>query len=291
MPLAHRYALYLAPSGPWQEQGSRWLGRCAETAPPSASPACPPPRRNGRARRATPARHAQASLPPDRRRRAVGCGPGRRRGGSAPRLRHRTGMRAPARSWPDRPRPGGARITRWPTPPCELDPLRARPRPRNWPSACAIRWRRQHALLALGLPYVFDQFTFHITLSEKLADAELRQAQACIARYADPLAGRPMPSTASASTCSPAPARTSWPRAITVSTAAARMRPARPICRERRRHERRAPDLPDGRVRQRQGHLLRLLRAVARRRTRHRRASLHHPRQRRQRGRAAALGR
>ena len=31
MPLAHRYALYLAPSGPWQEQGSRWLGRCAET--------------------------------------------------------------------------------------------------------------------------------------------------------------------------------------------------------------------------------------------------------------------
>ena len=40
---------------------------------------------------------------------------------------------------------------------------------------------------------MFDQFTFHITLSEKLADAELRQAQACIARYADPLAGRPMP--------------------------------------------------------------------------------------------------
>ena len=31
MPLAHRYALYLAPTGPWRELGSRWLGRCADT--------------------------------------------------------------------------------------------------------------------------------------------------------------------------------------------------------------------------------------------------------------------
>lgn len=31
MPLAHRYALYLAPTGPWREFGSRWLGRCADT--------------------------------------------------------------------------------------------------------------------------------------------------------------------------------------------------------------------------------------------------------------------
>ena len=31
MPLAHRYALYLAPTGPWRDLGSRWLGRCADT--------------------------------------------------------------------------------------------------------------------------------------------------------------------------------------------------------------------------------------------------------------------
>lgn len=31
MPSAHRYALYLAPTGPWRELGSRWLGRCADT--------------------------------------------------------------------------------------------------------------------------------------------------------------------------------------------------------------------------------------------------------------------
>ena len=115
MPLAHRYALYLAPSGPWQEQGSRWLGRCAETGaalerqpgmPAAAQEWTRAPRHYGL--------HATLKpLPPDRRRRAVECGPGRRRaGGSAQRLRHRTGMRAPARLpglATDRERPGGPR--------------------------------------------------------------------------------------------------------------------------------------------------------------------------------------
>ena len=99
---------------------------------------------------------------------------------------------------------------------------------------------------------MFDQFTFHITLSEKLADAELRQAQACIA-YADPLAGRPMPVDGVSVYVQPGPGEDSWPRAITVSTARGWAGAA--YMQERRRHERRAPDLPDGRVRQRQGHL------------------------------------
>lgn len=30
MPKAHRYALYLAPSGPWRELGRQWLGRCPD---------------------------------------------------------------------------------------------------------------------------------------------------------------------------------------------------------------------------------------------------------------------
>ena len=176
----------------------------------------------------------------------------------------------------------------------ELDPLRAPPTPEE----LAKRLRHplapaQHALLERwGYPYVFDQFTFHITLSEKLADAELRQAQACIARYADPLAGRPMPVDGVSVYVQPGPGedflaarhyRFDGGREDVAGAA---------YMQERRRHERRAPDLPDGRVRQRQGHLAAsAARAVACRRTRHRRASLHHARQRRQRGRAAALGR
>ena len=52
----------------------------------------------------------------------------------------------------------------------------------------------QHALLeALGLPLCVRPVHLPHHPERKLADAELRQAQACIARYADPLAGRPMP--------------------------------------------------------------------------------------------------
>ena len=52
MPLAHRYALYLAPTGPWREHGSRWLGRCADTGealPPLPGLPGPGRARNGRA--------------------------------------------------------------------------------------------------------------------------------------------------------------------------------------------------------------------------------------------------
>ena len=49
----------------------------------------------------------------------------------------------------------------------ELDSLRPA-HARGTGRACAIRWRRlQHALLERGYPYVFDQFTFHITLRVK----------------------------------------------------------------------------------------------------------------------------
>ena len=202
MPLAHRYALYLAPSGPWQEQGSRWLGRCAETGaalerqpgmPAAAQEWTRAPRHYGlHATLKPPFRLIAGAAPSDVDRAAAA-------GGSAPRLRHRTGMRAPARVpglATDRATRRAARIHALADAAVrELDPLRAPPTPEE----LAKRLRHplapaQHALLERwGYPYVFDQFTFHITLSEKLADAELRQAQACIARYADPLAGRPMP--------------------------------------------------------------------------------------------------
>lgn len=204
MPLAHRYALYLAPSGPWQEQGSRWLGRCAETGaalerqpgmPAAAQEWTRAPRHYGlHATLKPPFRLIAGAGPSDVDRAAAAlaaqhsafaieleCAP--LRGFLAWRLTESDPV-------------GRARIHALANAAVrELDPLRAPPTPEE----LAKRLRHplapaQHALLERwGYPYVFDQFTFHITLSEKLADAELRQAQACIARYADPLAGRPMP--------------------------------------------------------------------------------------------------
>ncbi|MNJ75510.1 hypothetical protein D3C77_726180 [compost metagenome] len=44
-----------------------------------------------------------------------------------------------------------------------------------------------------GYPYVFDTYTFHITLTNKLAGDALEQAQRSIAAFADPLRGQAMP--------------------------------------------------------------------------------------------------
>ena len=111
---------------------------------------------------------------------------------------------------------------------------------------------------------MFDQFTFHITLSEKLADAELRQAQACIARYADPLAGRPMPVDGVSVYVQPGPGEDFLAARHYRFDGGREDAAGAAYMQERRRHERRAPDLPDGRVRQRQDTLLRLLRAQLR---------------------------
>ena len=236
MPLAHRYALYLAPSGPWQEQGSRWLGRCAETGaalerqpgmPAAAQEWTRAPRHYGlHATLKPPFRLIAGAAPSDVDRAAAALAAQHRafaielecaplRGFLAWRLTERPGGRARIHALAD------AAVR-------ELDPLRAPPTPEE----LAKRLRHplapaQHALLERwGYPYVFDQFTFHITLSENWRTPSCaRRRPASPATPIRSPAG-PCPSTASASTCSPAPARTSWPRAITVSTAAARMRGA-----------------------------------------------------------------
>ena len=269
MPLAHRYALYLAPSGPWQEQGSRWLGRCAETGaalerqpgmPAAAQEWTRAPRHYGL--------HATLKpLPPDRRRRAVECGPGRRRaGGSAQRLRHRTGMRA-LRGFLAWRLTGATRraahaFTRWPTPPCanwiRCAPAHARGTGQTpAPSAGAGPAR---AAGALGLPLCVRPVHLPHHPERKLADAELRQAQACIARYADPLAGRPMPVDGVSVYVQPGPGDFLAARHYRFDGGREDVAGAA-YMRERRRHERRAPDLPDGRVRQRQDTLLRCARS------------------------------
>ena len=126
----------------------------------------------------------------------------------------------------------------------ELDPLRARPRPRNWPSACAIRWRRPSTRC----------WSAGATLCVRPVHLPHHPERKTGGRRAAPGAGLHRPLRRSARRPAHArrrrqrlraarPGEDFLPRAITVSTAAARMRPARPICGERRRHERRAPDL------------------------------------------------
>lgn len=204
MPLAYRYALYLAPTGPWREHGSRWLGRCADT----GMPLSPLPGQAGEAREWTQApRHygLHATLKP----------PFRLRAGSRPQdidvaarqlasqgnafsvelecapLRGFLAWRIAASDMQ-----GQARIQALADAAVrDLDPLRAPPTPaetaRRQPQS--LTPAQQAMLERWGYPYVFDTYTFHITLTGKLAGEALEQAQAGIAAFADPLRGRAMP--------------------------------------------------------------------------------------------------
>ena len=203
MALAHRYALYLSPTGPWRDAGSRWLGRCADTG--AALPALPGQPDAARDWTAAPRHYGlHATLkPPFRlapgaslqaldatvRALARGIAPfdvmlecDTLRGFLAWRIAQtdtqgRTRMQALA----------DAAVR-------DLDALRAPP------SADELARRQPHtltpeqqAMLARwGYPYVFDTYTFHITLTGKLTGQALIDAQRSVAAFADPLRGRAM---------------------------------------------------------------------------------------------------
>lgn len=203
MPLAHRYALYLAPTGPWREHGSRWLGRCADTGaalPPLAGHTAPPPEWTQAPRHYG----LHATLKP----------PFRLRAGATPQA-----VDAAARALADAGRAFDIELE------CEtlrgflawriadadtrgkadiqaladaavrtLDDLRAPATPdetaRRQPQLLSPQ---QQAMLARwGYPYVFDTYTFHITLTGKLSGDGLAEAQRGIALFADPLRGQRM---------------------------------------------------------------------------------------------------
>lgn len=204
MPLAHRYALYLAPTGPWRELGSRWLGRCADT----GQPLSPLPGQAAQSAQWTEApRHygLHATLKP----------PFRLRAGVSP---HDVDAAArllasqddsfsvqlecePLRgflAWriADADTQGRQRIQTLADAAVRgLDSLRAPATPdetaRRQPQALTPAQRAM--LERWGYPYVFDTYTFHITLTGKLAGEELEQARTGIAAFADPLRGQAMP--------------------------------------------------------------------------------------------------
>ena len=203
MPLAHRYALYLAPTGPWREHGSRWLGRCADT-----GLALPPlPGQNAASRGWTEApRHygLHATLKP----------PFRLNPGASPEQVDAAARQLAAGGTPfsleleceplrgflawriaASDTQGRARIQALAEAAVrDLDSLRAPPTPeetaRRQPQSLPPE---QQAMLARwGYPYVFATYTFHITLTGKLAGDALEQAQRGIAAFADPLRGQAM---------------------------------------------------------------------------------------------------
>lgn len=191
MTQAHRYALYLAPAQPWRDVGSRWLGRCAETGLPLARSSGTDPRVD--AWTSAPRLYGlHATLKP----------PFRLREDTTPAALD-AAARALARSF----RPFDAPLRRkrlrgflaWclddedeaaahamralaDTAVAELDCLRAPL------TGAELARRRPHLLDAgqrallerWGYPYVFEAFTFHITLTGSLSAQELDEAEALL---------------------------------------------------------------------------------------------------------------
>ncbi len=204
MPLAHRYALYLAPTGPWRDLGSRWLGRCADTGEPLA----PLPGQAAQAAQWTQApRHygLHATLKPPFRLRP-GCGPADVDAAARLLASQDDSFSVHLECEPLRgflawriaasDTQGRLRIQALADAAVRgLDPLRAPPTPdetaRRQPQSLTPAQRAM--LERWGYPYVFDTYTFHITLTGKLAGDELEQARAGIAAFAAPLRGQAMP--------------------------------------------------------------------------------------------------
>ncbi|OZI67116.1 DUF1045 domain-containing protein [Bordetella genomosp. 11] len=187
MPLAYRYAVYLAPAGAWREFGRAWLGRDEESG-----------QRLPRAREEDPRLDAwtdaprhyglHATLKPPFRLR-----PGTTATGLDEAVRALARMQKPFHialtlralrgflAWclPDdagthaRVRALADRVVR------DLDPYRAPSTPaeiaRRRPEQLTLP--QQRMLAEWGYPYVFDTYTFHITLTGNLGATELDHAE------------------------------------------------------------------------------------------------------------------
>lgn len=204
MPLAHRYALYLAPTGPWREHGSRWLGRCADTGaalpPPAGQPAAPPewtqaPRHYGLHATLKPPFRLSAGATPQ----AVDAAARALAQASQPfdvALECETLRGFLAWRITDADAQGKADIQALADSAVRtLDALRAPPTPDETTrrQAQSLSPEQQAMLARWGYPYVFDTYTFHITLTGKLSGDALLQAQRDIALFAEPLRGQRMP--------------------------------------------------------------------------------------------------
>ncbi|HYG44483.1 MAG TPA: DUF1045 domain-containing protein [Bordetella sp.] len=202
MPQAYRYALYLAPVGAWRELGQRWLGRCADTGASLPHPAGTDARQETWTR--APRRYGlHATLKPPFRLR-----PGTDAAGLDQAVRAlATGYDAfgiPLRREPlrgflawciDDPRALRRMNALADTAVARLDgfraPASAAELARRAPQSLSPPQRRM--LERWGYPYVFDTYTFHITLTGQLDASDLAAADSRLEALGSPALRAPMP--------------------------------------------------------------------------------------------------
>ncbi|WP_427184738.1 DUF1045 domain-containing protein [Bordetella bronchialis] len=187
MPRAYRYAVYLAPVGAWREFGRAWLGRDEETGQrlprsrqddPRLDAWTEAPRHYGlhatlkppfRLRRGTTARGLDETMRALARMQApfsIGLELRALRGFLAWCLPDDAGTHARVRALADRM---VRDVDAYREPPSPAEIARRRPDQLSLP--------QQRMLAEWGYPYVFDTYTFHITLTGQLGGTELDHAQ------------------------------------------------------------------------------------------------------------------
>lgn len=203
MPQAYRYALYLAPTGPWRRIGSHWLGRCEETGAMLPRAEDDDPRLDSWTQ--APRHYGlHATLKPPFRLRA---GTGAAALDTAVRTLARTsapfgaplerrmlrGFLAWCLAPDDAARAGMHALADQAV--RQLDPFRAPPSAAELARRQTDRLSPAHQrMLALwGYPYAMETFTFHITLTGMLTDAELALADAMLQARSGQALTEPMP--------------------------------------------------------------------------------------------------
>ncbi|MBV7484157.1 DUF1045 domain-containing protein [Bordetella sp. BOR01] len=202
MSQAYRYALYLAPVGAWRELGQRWLGRCADTGATLFRPAGTDARQDAWTQ--APRRYGlHATLKPPFRLR-----PGTRAADLDQAVRAlakgRDAFGIPLRREPlrgflawciDDARASRRMNALADAAVAELDTFRAPPSAselaRRAPRSLSPAQRQM--LERWGYPYVFDTYTFHITLTGQLDASGLAAADTRLEALGSPALQAPMP--------------------------------------------------------------------------------------------------
>jgi hypothetical protein len=221
MSVAHRYAVYLAPAGPYRETGSRWLGRCEDSGLALARAPQDDPRID--AWTAAPRHYGlHATLKPPFRL-AAGTRASALDAAMRRLARAQTPFAAPLElralrgflAWcqaGDAHAQASMALARMQAladhAVRDLDEFRAPPTPaeiaRRKPDTLTPRQRQM--LEQWGYPYVLDTFTFHMTLTGHLSEMDLAQAQQALRdRGADAAQLPPMPVQAASIYVQPVP--------------------------------------------------------------------------------------
>lgn len=200
---AYRYALYFAPPQPWRAAGDAWLGRSPETGAAIAPAAGADPRQLDWT---SDPRHygLHATLKPPFRLKAGTCAhdldaavralAARSQAFDAPmQCRELRGFLAWCLA------DDTQTLARMQA--LAADAVRSLDGWRESPSEAELERRRktpldpehEAMLRRWGYPYVFDQFVFHITLSNKLQGRDLEDAERQVAAMSAPLLREPMP--------------------------------------------------------------------------------------------------